>query len=207
MSDDLVNEQENIPLPVVTKSQPLLCITAGSQGAKTLYEALLHLFETQQELLNSFRIVISLGQLNQELAKSFKALGENVLTYDFLTQSQMGKVYQEADLCITRGGTTSLAEQKLFQVKSLIIPLPWTHDQAYNAEYYVQNYGDMVIDQSAPNFIQELEQALRKHTSYHKPTLRNSPLQQIQQTKKLIWEDIFSSRSTHKSGNVLFSKD
>ncbi len=193
LSDDLVAPDEKKRGVDNDKNLlPQLFITAGSQWAKTLYETLATLFDTERDLVHSFRIIISLGQLNQELAPRFTSLGDNITTYDFLTQSQMGEVYQETDICITRGGTTSLAEQKLFNIKSIIIPLPRTHDQAQNAKYYADHYQDIVLDQRSPFFIQDLEQSLSSLSSYRKHKLLSSPLQQIQQTKNLILETILS---------------
>ncbi|MBO4204110.1 hypothetical protein J5893_04820 [bacterium] len=126
---------------------------AGSQGAKTLYEVVAEILHRNQKITQAFQIVITLGQLNQELRASFENIQDSHITIcDFLSQSQMGEIYQQADLCITRGGTTSLAEQKLFNIKSIIVPLPRTHDQADNAKRYAEHHADIVLDQNAPSF-------------------------------------------------------
>jgi len=61
----------------------------------------------------------------------------------------MGMVCSCADLGITRGGTTSLAEQKLYNMKLIIIPIPRTHDQYDNAKYYENHYSDILLEQNA----------------------------------------------------------
>jgi UDP-N-acetylglucosamine:LPS N-acetylglucosamine transferase len=52
----------------------------------------------------------------------------------------MGEYYLNSDIAITRAGTTSLAEQQLFDLKLIMIPIPWTHDQKDNAKWYVKNH-------------------------------------------------------------------
>ncbi len=59
--------------------------------------------------------------------------------YDFLSQKAIGELYLTSDIAITRAGTTSLAEQELFDLKLLMIPIPRTHDQLDNAKRYVQH--------------------------------------------------------------------
>lgn len=176
---------------ISASKRPILFIMAGSQGAKTLYEVVAEILHRNQKITQAFQIVITLGQLNQELRASFENIQDSHITIcDFLSQSQMGEIYQQADLCITRGGTTSLAEQKLFNIKSIIVPLPRTHDQADNAKRYAEHHADIVLDQNAPSFAWDLEQALLAHTQYHKKAPSTSPLKQIQETKKLVIEAI-----------------
>lgn len=80
--------------------------------------------------------VIVLGQLNQYLKNQFSAFA-NVEVRDFCSQKEIGELYDFSDLVITRAGTTSLAEQDLFGLKMIMIPIPWTHDQKNNALWYV----------------------------------------------------------------------
>jgi UDP-N-acetylglucosamine:LPS N-acetylglucosamine transferase len=50
-----------------------------------------------------------------------------------------------ADICICRGGTTSLAEMQIFGIRKIIVPLPITHDQTSNAQYYVDHHSDIMV--------------------------------------------------------------
>lgn len=72
----------------------------------------------------------------------------------------MGWLYARADLGIVRGGTTTLAECKLFDLPLVIVPLPVTHDQVKNTQYYVEHYGDISISQNDKNFIHLLYKSL-----------------------------------------------
>jgi len=70
----------------------------------------------------------------------------------------MGMVYNYCDIALKRAGTTSLAEQKLYDMKLLIVPISWTHDQYENAKYYVNHYQDLLIDQKKSDFERRLGQ-------------------------------------------------
>ena len=76
-------------------------------------------------------------------------------------------MYARADLGIVRGGTTTLAECKLFDLPLVIVPLPVTHDQQKNAEFYVTEFGDKLISQNDPEFIQKLHKLLVSIKSKH----------------------------------------
>ena len=77
----------------------------------------------------------------------------HILITDLITeQAVMWYLYAHADLGIVRGGTTTLAECKLFDLPLVIVPLPVTHDQAKNAQYYVEKYQDICISQNNPHF-------------------------------------------------------
>lgn len=84
------------------------------------------------------QFTIILGKLNQELNQLFVSF-PNVKTLDFATQQEIGALYLQSDIAITRAGTTSLAEQELFDLKLIMIPIPRTHDQLDNAKRYVQH--------------------------------------------------------------------
>ncbi|MEI6672477.1 MAG: glycosyltransferase [bacterium] len=85
----------------------------------------------------------------------------NVKTYGFISQKEMGQLYNKCDIAITRGGTTSLAEQKLYDMKQIIIPIPRTHDQYDNAKWYVRYHNDSIINQRDTDFEFQLTNAIK----------------------------------------------
>ena len=97
----------------------------------------------------------------------------------------MGELLKLCDIAITRGGTTSLAEQQLFGIKKIIIPIPWTHDQFKNAQRYKNTYEDICLDQQSSHFADELGKYIYTYSSYKKPPYAN-PLEEIQNTKNKI---------------------
>lgn len=73
----------------------------------------------------------------------------------------MGELYNICDIAITRGGTTSLAEQKLYDLKQIIVPIPWTHDQYDNAKRYAKHHNDIRLNQRDHDFEQQLTKSIK----------------------------------------------
>ena len=160
-----------------------------SQGSKKLYECLADLLKKDKTLRDSFHYHIILGKLNEDLKQIFKEF-PSATTYDFLSQSDMGILYQHCDISLTRGWTTSLAEQKLFNLKSIIVPIPRTHDQKLNAERYVKNFNDIMVEQSTPTTSEDLQNALLSLKDYHKPEISIDILAEIWKAKHTILDHL-----------------
>jgi UDP-N-acetylglucosamine:LPS N-acetylglucosamine transferase len=169
----------------------MVFIMGGSQGSRTLYETFAQLLQTNPTISTSFLFFISLGKRNDHLKSLFPQ--PNVHTFDFLTQKEMGELYRISDICLGRGGTTSLAEQKLFNIKSLIVPIPRTHDQMDNAKWFVHHHDDILLDQTSPTFLTDMETAFFSLLHYKKPPLHHNLSTKIQQAKKLIWEALLAT--------------
>jgi UDP-N-acetylglucosamine:LPS N-acetylglucosamine transferase len=105
----------------------------------------------------------------------------------------MGELYQISDICLARGGTTSLAEQKLFNIKSVIVPIPRTHDQKDNGKRYVKHYQDILLDQDSPTFLHDMEEVFLSLQSYKKPSVDKDIFTEIQKAKKLIITELLKS--------------
>ena len=165
--------------------KPSILVMWWSQGSKKLYECLADLLKENKVLCDSFYYHIILGKLNEDLKQIFEKY-HCVTTYDFLSQSDMWILYQHCDICLTRGWTTSLAEQKLFNLKSIIVPIPRTHDQKLNAEWYVKNFNDIMVEQSTPTTSQDLLKALTSLKDYHKPEISTDIHKEIWKAKHTI---------------------
>lgn len=162
-----------------------------SQWSKNLYKNLADILNEDQELSKNFNIHVILWKLNENLAQIFENF-DNVKTYDFLSQSDMWCLYEHCDICLTRWWTTSLAEQKLFNLKSIIVPIPRTHDQKLNAEWYVKNFNDIIVEQSKPTTHEDLKNALNLLKDYHKPEINNNIKSEIQKSKNIILNQLLS---------------
>ena len=176
LSDEIVpSKNSNLELLDSLKSEkkdgkPSILVMWWSQWSKKLYELLADLIKDKKELRDSFHYHIILWKLNEDLKQRFSEFS-CVTTYDFLSQSDMWVLYQHCDISLTRGWTTSLAEQKLFNLKSIIVPIPRTHDQKLNAEWYVKNFNDVLVEQSQPTTESDLYNALISLKDYHKPEI------------------------------------
>lgn len=115
---------------------------------------------------------------------------KNVKTIDFASQQEIGRLYQSADIAITRAGTTSLAEQSLFDLQLIMIPIPRTHDQKQNALWYVQHKNGILIDQDDPDFEVTLAKILKEHMGFKKKPSKKDKKTEIEFAKKLIVQSI-----------------
>lgn len=186
LSDDIVTDQH----PEFT-SKTLILVVGGSQGSKRLYQSLHHIFEFTPELKEQYEFFIVLGLANDEMSTVFQKI-HHVHTYGFLSQKEMGELYNICDIAITRGGTTSLAEQKLYDMKQIIVPIPWTHDQYENAKRYVKFHNDIQINQRDHDFEQQLANAIKYFRNFKKIRQQKDKKAIISHAKKVIWEALVS---------------
>ncbi len=163
-------------------------VNCGSLGSASVHEALLNLFHAHPDLYKEFNWVILLGALNASFRKEYERYS-SVVIYDFVDQKQMGALYQEADVSICRGGSTTLFEQQLFGINQIIIPIPWTHDQYKNAEEFVKIHGHVLVDQTKPNRYEDLYRAVVPQQWHIKENVDLKEIAKIaQQRKMIIWD-------------------
>ena len=141
-----------------------LLIIWGSQGAKIIIESIKTLLDKWK--LNDFEIFIVWWLLNKE--NIFQDY-ENVHFYWFLDQDELIKLYKKADISITRWSATSLAEQDQFDIKKIIVPLPytWWNHQYFNALEYEKKW-DIFVSQLDKDFLNKLENNLEKLENFKK---------------------------------------
>ena len=180
LSEDLLTKN-----PITPKKETEIIVMGGSQGSKALYETLAKVLQNNKELENiNFNIV--LGKLNQNLKTLFSGL-KNV------SQQEMGNFYSISDIAITRAWTTSLAEQELFDLKLIMVPIPWTHDQKDNAKWYVKNHEGILLEQDDSEFLEKLEKILKSLKSYKKNPSWRDKKKIITETKDKIIQAILYS--------------
>lgn len=105
---------------------------------------------------------------------------------NFCSQEELGQLYRDSDVVITRAGTTSLAEQELFDLQMIMIPIPWTHDQLSNAERYVREKGKILIQQDDPAFLERLGEILLRLRGFRKELSQRDLAQEIAMAKEEI---------------------
>ena len=158
-------------------------VTWGSQGAQSLYAPLIELLSTHK--LDAVCFYVILGTKNKDMAPAFSAF-PNVVCYDFVSQIEMGKLLLLCDVAITRGWTTSLAEQHLFRMKKIIVPIPWTHDQLKNAKYYEKHDNDVLVMQDTDSYKDCLFEAVLSLAQYKKTIALNHIVQNVSEPKRKI---------------------
>lgn len=190
-SQTLVQDNFKDIISKLDRSKTLVLVTWGSQWSKRLYETLQKIIKDSQGLKSDFIFFFVLGLLNKDIKPQLKDLN-NVYTFDFLSQKEMWTLCYLSDISITRAGTTSLAEQKLYDLKILMIPLPWTHDQYDNADYYVKKHWDIMIDQRDEQFVTKLSMAIRKFKNFKKTYTSKNRLEEISLAKEKIIQSIIN---------------
>lgn len=180
LSDDIIIDTH----PEFT-SKTLILIVGGSQGSKRLYQNIQHILEFTPEVVSGYEFFIALWFLNEEMSTLFDKF-PHVHTYGFLSQKEMGELYNICDIAITRWGTTALAEQKLYDMKQIIIPIPWTHDQYDNAKWYVRVHSDIMINQRDADFESQLENAIKHFKGFKKIRQQKDKKMIITHAKKII---------------------
>lgn len=184
LSDEILQGEAELNSSAVDPQTQVL-VMGGSQGSRDLYLGLAKILAENPELAE-MHFTILLGKLNHELAEHFKDFS-HVETIDFASQSAIGALYCTSDLAITRAGTTALAEQELFDLKLFMVPIPWTHDQFDNAQWYVEHHGGMLFDQRSEDFIPQLTAQLLAHRHYKKSFQTKDRKSLIATAKKQIW--------------------
>lgn len=155
-----------------------LLVIWWSQWAKTIIDAVKTLLDKWN--LKEFEIyVIWWTKNNNNVFKNYK----NVHFFWFLNQDELIEIYKKVDISITRWSATSLAEQDQFDIKKIIVPLPytWWNHQYYNALEYKKKW-DFFISQLDKNFIKKLSDKLE--------TLKNYKKQKWTYRKEKDWKKI-----------------
>ena len=162
------------------------------QWSSLLTKTLATLIGNNPQREKQFEFFVVGGTLQHNKEKLFAGFSHVHYVW-FLTQSAMGAMLSLCDIAITRAWTTSLAEQKLFGLSLCMIPLPITHDQYQNAQYYRQQYDDSVLDQEAPDFVDQLQQQINSY-QWKKKSWYNDDvvLASIHQSKTTVLDQIFS---------------
>lgn len=119
-----------------------ILVICGSQWSRDVFRAIA---ETCRHI--DVEWIVLLGLLNKDERSLFHDF-QSITLYDWIDAHTLGSILSKADLIITRGSATSLAEIDLFKKRKIIIPLPWSADnhQYHNALWYRENRGDIMLE-------------------------------------------------------------
>lgn len=125
----------------ISSSLPVLLVTGGSKGARSINRALL---QALPKLLEMVEVIHLSGKLdwpeveeaNQKLPGQLAA---RYHPFPYLHE-EMGAALSAADLVVSRSGASSLGEYPFFGLPAILVPYPyaWRY-QRVNAEYLVQH--------------------------------------------------------------------
>lgn len=145
------------------EKKPILLITGGSLGAKTINDCVYKCFN---ELTKKYNLIHICGKGNLNNLKS-----ESYRQYEFL---DIYKAYSVCDFALSRAGSNTLFELIYFNIPSLIIPLPKDNsrgDQILNANYFKDKKIFNVLEQGCldkNSLLNNLELTYKRKSFYVK---------------------------------------
>ena len=165
LSPELLDWIDNLIVPENLRQKIL--VTWGSQGSKAIFEALLEILKD----LDFIDFTVILWEKNQNFKEEFDKFN-NVKTYDFVSQKELWKILKKTDIAITRAWATSLWEQNVFWIHSIIIPLSnsASSHQEKNALYFKEKFDSDVLSQDE-NLAFNLKNKLIKYKNLRKAWL------------------------------------
>ena len=124
-----------------------LIIIGGSQGAQ-IFDKILHQSIINVSKIKSLKVIHQTNQKNIDVIKNLY-LENNIDSSVFSFDQNLNLLIDQADLCITRAGASSLAEISFSRKPFIAIPLPSSKDnhQLENANYYKNKGCCWVVDQ------------------------------------------------------------
>ena len=136
-----------------------LLVVGGSQGADIFDKKLK---DSIKKISNNFpiKIIQQTSEKNILILKDFY-LKNDIENIIFSFTQKFTHIIQQADLCITRAGASTLAELSVLNTPFIAVPLPTSKDnhQFENANYYKNNDCCWVLEQSS--FEDKIEQVLK----------------------------------------------
>ena len=142
-------------------------ITWWSQWAKSIFEAVLKVLPN----LSFVDFTVILWEKNLSFKDKFDKF-TNVKVYDFVSQAELWVILKQTDIAITRAWATSLWEQNVFWVHSIIIPLKNSanNHQQLNWEYFKRNFESDLLEDNEKLWDKILEK-LTKYKDLRKARL------------------------------------
>lgn len=133
----------------LSSNKPTVLIFGGSQGARSLNQAVL---ARLPELLEIAEVVHISGQLDwDDIAEAEASLtsAKKRRYHTFPYLHEMGKALASADLVVSRAGASILGEFPFFELPAVLVPYPhaWRY-QKVNASYLAQRGAAVILDDS-----------------------------------------------------------
>ena len=165
-SEDLINlpkkfeQKKTIIMPLIRKKYYekysfrkeedlfTIIIIGGSQGAK-IFDTLLNEIIVNISKLCSLKVIHQTSKNNIDILKKFYTENE-IKNSVFAFNKNLNELLEQSDLCITRGGASTLAELSILNIPFVIFPLPSSKDnhQYENARYYKDRNCCWIVDQN-----------------------------------------------------------
>ncbi len=136
----------------LSSEKPVLLVTGGSLGSRSINQAIM---DKLAELLDFVQVIHIFGRTTfDEFTEQRDALTEsqkqNYRAYPYLHSQDMANALRAADLCVSRGGASTLGEYPFMGLPAIIVPYPhaWRY-QKTNAESLAAHGGAIVLEDGA----------------------------------------------------------
>ena len=164
----------------------------GSQGSRVINYCLNEAVQRGGDWVQDLAVVHQLGKLDfQDISAKYQGAQCQVELHEFIFD--MPKYYKWADIIVSRGGASSIAEAAAFGIIPIIVPLPAADNhQQKNAETLVaKNAGRMILQKelTAERLISEV-QSLRQDKALRDEMVRNIKSLYIPQAAMKIAKEI-----------------
>ena len=142
------------------KDKFTILIVGGSQGANIFDKNLKNII-VKISKNNSIKIIHQTSEKKTSFLNEFY-LKNDIENKIFSFDKNFANIIQEADLCITRSGASTLAELSVMNIPFIAVPLPSSKDnhQLENANFYKENDCCWVIEQKY--FEEKIEDFLKE---------------------------------------------
>lgn len=170
-------------LTYIENSKLKVLVIWWSQGSRIIFEELLKILKD----LNSIEFTIILWEKNKYFKEKFIPF-TNTKVYDFIEQKDLWVILKNTDIALTRAWATSLWEQNVFWIHSIIIPLEnsaWDH-QNKNAKYFKEKFWSDILNQNE-NLSEKIKEKLLKYKNLRKSWLN---LNEFYKPLKIIEKNI-----------------
>lgn len=136
----------------LTESKPVIFITGGSQGSRSINDAILNILP---DLLHRFQLIHQTGEKNfEDVSRRAGELGikvgrEGYLTFPFLQAEEMKDALAVCDLVISRAGADTIASIAAARKTAILIPLASAanNHQQMNAYELAKIGGALVLEE------------------------------------------------------------
>ena len=172
MRKELFSPPNTCPFEIKDTGRPVLYITGGSVGARSLNRLL---YPVIAALVRTYTVIHQTGTGSlEEASRSRQLLPARIrsryITDAFLDVKKLSWVLAHAGLVVGRAGANTTVECAALGKVAILVPLPWSAggEQTVNAKWLEHNGGAKVLEQrglSPEKLLGEIERIWKHHES------------------------------------------
>lgn len=182
----LKQKETNKPIWLSTKvDRPILYITGGSQGSEIINTTTIQILDiiTKQWLVihqcgSASNERNYLEELSRETTHLAPSAQKRYFVREWISDKELAWIYHHADLVISRAGANTVEELIQFGLPSILIPLPFAHqdEQMQNAVAMKKIGGAIIIEQKqlSPELLLQTISQLKNQLGKIKVSIRNN---------------------------------